>query len=198
MPTRRPRGSPDRPEPERWPAPPPGRQTDPMLLPPLDEFLRILIVTPLAYVAVVVLLRISGKRSLAKLNAFDMIVTVALGSVLASTVTASGTALVAGLTGFTVLLLLQVIVSWLTSRRRVQTSLVRSEPTLLVRHGRLLTDAVAEGRLTEDEVRQAVRSQGIGGLDQVAAVCLESDGTLSVIPASSLGDESALTDVGAW
>lgn len=169
-----------------------------MLLPPLDEFLRILIVTPLAYVAVVVLLRISGKRSLAKLNAFDMIVTVALGSVLASTVTASGTALVAGLTGFTVLLLLQVIVSWLTSRRRVQTSLVRSEPTLLVRHGRLLTDAVAEGRLTEDEVRQAVRSQGIGGLDQVAAVCLESDGTLSVIPTSSLGDESALADVGAW
>lgn len=169
-----------------------------MLLPSPDEFLRILIVTPLAYVAVVVLLRVSGKRSLAKLNAFDMIVTVALGSVLASTITASGTALVAGLTGFVLLLLLQVIVSWLTSRRRMQTSLVRSEPTLLVRHGRLLTDAVAEARLTEDEVRQAVRAQGVGGLVQVAAVCLESDGTLSVIPTTSLGDESALADVGGW
>ena len=49
-----------------------------------------------------------------------------------------------------------------------------------------------------DEVRQAVRSQGVGGLDRVAAVCLESDGTLSVIPTSSLGDESALADVGGW
>ena len=49
-----------------------------------------------------------------------------------------------------------------------------------------------------DEVRQAVRSQGVGGLDQVAAVCLESDGSVSVITDSSVGDGSALADVRGW
>ena len=169
-----------------------------MLVPSLDALMRALIVTPLAYLAAVALLRISGKRSLAKLNAFDLIVTVALGSVLASTVTSSSTALLTGVTGFALLLLLQIVVSWLTSRRRVDTSVVRSEPTLVVRDGRFLPDALTEVRLTEDEVRQAVRSQGVGGLDQVAAVCLESDGSISVVTRSSVGDGSALADVRGW
>lgn len=169
-----------------------------MIIPTLDALMRVLIVTPLVYLAAVALLRVSGKRSLAKLNAFDLIVTVALGSVLAGTVTSSSTALLTGVTGFGLLLLLQIVVSWLTSRGRVDTTLVRSEPTLVMRRGEFLPDALAEVRLTEDEVRQAVRSQGVGGLDQVAAVCLESDGSVSVITDSSVGDGSALADVRGW
>ena len=169
-----------------------------MIVPTLDALMRVLIVTPLVYLAAVALLRVSGKRSLAKLNAFDLIVTVALGSVLAGTVTSSSTALLTGVTGFGLLLLLQIVVSWLTSRRRVDTTLVRSEPTLVMRRGEFLPDALAEVRLTEDEVRQAVRSQGVGGLDQVAAVCLESDGSVSVITDSRVGDGSALADVRGW
>lgn len=169
-----------------------------MIVPTLDALMRVLIVTPLVYLAAVVLLRVSGKRSLAKLNAFDLIVTVALGSVLASTVTSSNTALLSGVAGFGLLLLLQILVSWLTSRRHVTSSVVRSEPTLVVRHGEFLPDALTDVRLTEDEVRQAVRSQGVGGLDQVAAVCLESDGSVSVITGSSVGDGSALADVRGW
>ena len=115
-----------------------------MIVPTLDALMRVLIVTPLVYLAAVALLRVSGKRSLAKLNAFDLIVTVALGSVLAGTVTSSSTALLTGVTGFGLLLLLQIVVSWLTSRRRVDTTLVRSEPTLVMRRGEFLPDALAE------------------------------------------------------
>jgi len=57
--------------------------------------------------------------------------------------------------------------------------------------------ALRQQRLTEAELRQAVRLSGSGDLSQVAAVVLESDGTLSVITAAKAGDRSALQDVTA-
>ena len=73
--------------------------------------------------------------------------------------------------------------------------MLKSEPTLLVRDGRLLEGALRAQRVTDGEIRQAVRSQGIGGIEQVAAVVLETDGTLSVIPASQAGQLTALYGV---
>lgn len=163
-----------------------------------DEVVRVLVVAPAAYVAVVLALRVGGPRTLAKLNAFDMVVTVAIGSILASTVTTSGPGLIVGVLGLCLLLMLQVALSWWTAHHPRRDGAVRAEPVLLVRDGVLLEGAVRRARLTPQEVRQAVRSGGFGGLDAVAAVCLESDGTLSVIGRSSCGDGSALTDVPGW
>jgi uncharacterized membrane protein YcaP (DUF421 family) len=59
----------------------------------------------------------------------------------------------------------------------------------------MLPEAMRQQRVTEGEIRQAVRSQGIGGLTEVAAVVLETDGTFSVIPSSQAGDGSALHGV---
>jgi uncharacterized membrane protein YcaP (DUF421 family) len=60
--------------------------------------------------------------------------------------------------------------------------LVKSEPVLLYRSG-FLPAAMRRARVTEDEVRQAARSSGKASLDNVTAVVLETDGTLSVLPA---------------
>ncbi len=169
-----------------------------MWLPTLDQLIRVLLVTPAAYIAAVIVIRISGKRSLAKLNAFDLVVTVALGSILASIITSSDLAALNGVAGMAALLLMQIVISWYTSRFPQHDGSVRAEPTLLVRHGHLLEDAVEQARLTPAEVHQAVRSSGQGGLSEIAAVCLESDGTLSVISSSSLGDASALDDMPGW
>jgi uncharacterized membrane protein YcaP (DUF421 family) len=65
--------------------------------------LRVVVVGTLAYVALVVLLRASGKRTLAKLNAFDLIVTVALGSTLATVLLSKSVALLEGLVAFILL-----------------------------------------------------------------------------------------------
>lgn len=143
-------------------------------------------------------IRFSGKRVLSKLNAFDLVVTVALGSLLATILTSSDLALVTGLVGIALLLGLQVVVSLFTSRLVRGRTIVRARPVLLARRGTLLEDAIASSRLTRDEVFQARRSSGFGGLDQVSAVCLESDGTLSVIGASSAGDEEALAPLRGW
>jgi uncharacterized membrane protein YcaP (DUF421 family) len=61
-----------------------------------------------------------------------------------------------------------------------------------VRGGRLLEEALAGQRVAPEEIRQAIRSSGYGGLDQIAAVVLETDGTLSVVSRSNAGSGNAL------
>lgn len=78
----------------------------------LHGLLRVAVVSPLAYAAMVFVLRIAGKRSLAKLNAFDLIVTVALGSTLATVLLSEDVALAEGVLAFAALATLQ----WLVSR----------------------------------------------------------------------------------
>lgn len=159
------------------------------------DLLRVLVVGAAAYVWLVLALRVSGKRTLAKLNAFDLVVTVALGSTLATVLLSSDVSLAEGALGIVVLILLQLAVAWSSTRWPSVRRLAKSEPTLLVRDGEMLTDRLASHRITAAEVRQAVRSSGIGGLDAVAAVVLETDGTVSVIPRRAMASGNALADV---
>lgn len=160
-----------------------------------SDVMRVLIVGSLAYLALVLALRTSGKRTLAKLNAFDLVVTVALGSTLATVLLSSTVSLAEGVTAILLLILLQFVVAFLSSRLNPVRRVVKSEPTLILHRGRLLDDRLAANRVTGGEVRQAVRSQGIGGLETVEAVVLETDGTLSVIPGHSIGSGNALEDL---
>ncbi len=141
---------------------------------------RVLVVAPLAYAALVAMLRISGARTLSKLNAFDLIVTVALGSTLATVLLNADVSLAEGVLALAVLIVLQFVVSWSSRRWRRAERLVKSEPVLLYRSG-FLHASMRRTRITEDEVRQAARASGKASLDDVAAVVLETDGTLSVL-----------------
>jgi uncharacterized membrane protein YcaP (DUF421 family) len=143
---------------------------------------RILVVAPLAYAALVAVLRISGARTLSKLNAFDLVVTVALGSTLATVALSGDVSLSEGVLALVVLVLLQFMVSRASRRWRRIERLVKSEPVLLYRSG-FVHGAMRRARVTEDEVRQAARSSGKASLDDVAAVVLETDGSFSTLPA---------------
>lgn len=142
---------------------------------------RTVIVGVLAYAGLILFLRLSGKRTLAKLNAFDFVVTVALGSTLATILLTEDVALAEGLTAFAVLIGLQFAVTWTSVRLGIVRRIVRSEPSLLLRNGELLPDAMRRQRITEDEIRSAIRSAGVEDAAKVAAVVLEADGELSVI-----------------
>lgn len=155
---------------------------------------RVLAVGAASYVVLVALLRTSGKRTLAKLNAFDLIVTVALGSTLATILLSSDVSWSEGVVALGLLALLQHLVARLTSAVPSSRAVVTSGPTLVLEDGRMLDGALRSQRLTEAEVRQAIRSSGVGDVTDVAAVVLESDGTLSVITAQQAGDRSALRD----
>ncbi len=141
---------------------------------------RVLVVGTCAYVALVVLLRVSGKRTLAKLNAFDFVVTVALGSTLATVLLSSDVALLEGVVAMALLAGLQYVVAWAKTRSRTVERLVTAEPVLVYSDG-FLRPAMRRARLTEEEVRQAARSQGHADLGSIRAVVLENDGTLSLL-----------------
>jgi uncharacterized membrane protein YcaP (DUF421 family) len=134
-----------------------------------------------AYVALVAFLRISGKRTLAKLNAFDLVVTVALGSTLGAVLTAERLPLANGILALALLVLLQYGVAWTTTRAAWARRLVKSEPALLLYRGDLIPEALRQARIGRDEVLAAVRGAGHLRLADVGAVVLESDGTLSVL-----------------
>ena len=135
----------------------------------------------LAYAALVVILRISGKRTLAKLNAFDLVVTVALGSTLASVITSKDLPLADGVVALSLLIALQFAVAWLSFRVPWFERMVKSRPSAVFRRGAFDSEAMARERLSRDEVLAVVRSAGVHDLDRVLLVVLETDGTLNVL-----------------
>ena len=134
----------------------------------------------LGYLTLVAFLRISGKRTLAKLNAFDLVVTVALGSTLAAIVLQKSVPLVEGAVALAVLILAQFLVTFTSVRSASFAAAVRSEPALLVRSGRFCEKTMRRERITKDEALSAIRSNGSGRLNEVESLILESDGSLSV------------------
>ncbi|MGC4864853.1 YetF domain-containing protein [Micromonospora sp. DT53] len=80
-------------------------------------------------------------------------------------------------------------------RRPPSQRLLKARPTMLVRNGQVRHAALRRARVAESEIRQAARSHGAGELTELAAVVLESDGSLSVIRRDKIGDASSLDDV---
>jgi uncharacterized membrane protein YcaP (DUF421 family) len=159
---------------------------------------RTILVGVLAYFGLVALLRVSGKRTLSKMNAFDLVVTVALGSTLSTILLSKDVALAEGLVAFIVLIALQYIVAWLSVRSALVRKLVKSEPTLVLFRGRFLEGALRQQRVTEAEVIAAVRAQGAVALDEIEAVVLETDGSLTAMRGPAPPQGSALTTVGNY
>lgn len=160
-----------------------------------DGVLRVLLAGAAAYVSLVVLVRLSGKRTLSQLNAFDFVVSVAQGSVLATILTSSDLSFVEGVTALVLLAGLQFLVAAVSSRWPRTRHVVTADPVLLLVDGRIRQDALLRNRLTESELRQAVRMQGTGDLSRVKAVVLETNGKLSIITDDQYGSGSALGDV---
>jgi uncharacterized membrane protein YcaP (DUF421 family) len=160
-----------------------------------SELGRVLVVGVLAYGALILTLRISGNRTLSKMNAFDFVVTVALGSTLATILLSTQVALAEGLLALALLVGLQYLVTWASVRSPAISRLVKSEPRLLLHNGQLLPGQMRAARVVEAEIRAAVREQGIGRLEDVRAVVLETDGSFSVISGGGDGPATALAGV---
>ncbi|WP_300578948.1 DUF421 domain-containing protein [Phenylobacterium sp.] len=146
-----------------------------------DPILRILVVGAAAYLALVIVLRASGKRTLSKLNAFDLVVTVAIGSTFSSILTSKDLALAEGVAALALLVGLQYAVTFLSVRIKGIDKLVKSEPSLLLKDGAPLSGALRQQRVTQEELLAAIRTSGGARLSDAAFVVLESDGSLSAV-----------------
>lgn len=157
-----------------------------------EPLARIVVVGTLTYLALVLVLRISGSRSLASMNAFDFIVTVAIGAVFGRGLTAKSVSLAEVGIALLLLVSLQFLVAWLQTRWSGLMGIITNPPALLYYRGEFLHEAMRRERVTEAEMQAAVRKKELGSMTEVEAIVLESSGEFSVI--ESLGDGSALGD----
>ena len=145
-----------------------------------NKIVQMLLIGAIFYVVLVLLLRLSGKRSLAKMNMFDFVVTVALGSILAN-IALAGTPLVDGILAIALLLGLQYLISWLSVHYDSFDRFIKPEPTLLFYNGEYIPKALKKERVSQRELDENIRGNGFTGKSEVFAVVLETTGELTVI-----------------
>lgn len=155
--------------------------SDPIFFDSWSGLWRVLIVGIVAYVGLVVMLRVSGKRTLSKMNAFDLVVTVALGSTLATVLLSDGVALAEGMVALALLICMQYMITTISVRSQRFRDLIKSEPSLLVHRGQYLEATMRRQRISPEEIRSALRQAGHDDEARVQAVVLETDGSLSVV-----------------
>jgi uncharacterized membrane protein YcaP (DUF421 family) len=143
---------------------------------------RVVLVGVPLYLLLLVMLRWFGKHALAKSNGYGLVVTVSLGSALASAVLTKEVSLADSLLTMGLLLALQYALELVGSRWAPTNRFLNQSPALLLKDGRMLVEALRRERVSEAEVLAAIRKHGIGCVAQVGAVVLEEGGSFSVIP----------------
>ncbi|NMO95514.1 DUF421 domain-containing protein [Paenibacillus lemnae] len=166
-----------------------------MLFSNWNDIFRILIIGCMSYISLIILVRVSGKRTLAKMNAFDFTVSVAVGSTLSTVILDKNITLAEGLTAFAVLIGLQYILAWFASRNHKFRSLLQASPELVYYDGHYLKHIMKKNRIDQQDIYQWTRSQGFTNMDQIHAIVLETNGKMSVLQSEEKGSEHALNDV---
>ena len=124
--------------------------------------------------------RLMGLRSFAKLTSYDFAMTVAVGSILASTVLSKSPSLSKGLLAIAVLFILQGSVSFLCRKVKPFKKAVDNEPIVLMAHGEYYWDNIAEASLSKHDIGTVLRKNGIKSESQVFALVMETTGDMSV------------------
>lgn len=144
------------------------------------------------YAGLILFSRLVGPRSFAQMTAFDFAVTVALGAIVGATAT-GGVPLSQGITGLGVLFLLRWLVA--NGRRYGLTKAVDNSPLMLMDGPEILPEYLERAKITEKDLLQSLRQEGITNLDQVSSVVMERDGSISVLKSDTQIDPYILKGV---
>lgn len=153
-----------------------------------DAFLAILLTSIGIYIAIIILTRIGGKRSFSKMSSFDFAVTVAIGSMIATTVLSKSVSLWAGIAGLTILYAIQLLTAFLR-RYSVIQKLTDNEPLLLMDGQNILHGNLKKAKVTESDLRSKLREANVLELSQVRAVVFESTGDIAVLHTQNSGQQ---------
>jgi uncharacterized membrane protein YcaP (DUF421 family) len=147
------------------------------------------------YVAVIAATRLVGLRSFSKMSAFDFAMTVAIGSIIATVITANAS-IVNGLLAVVTIYGLQYVVAWLR-RQTNAIGFVDNRPLLLMRDGVVLEDHLDLARISREDLRGRLRAASVRRVSEVRAVVLETTGDVSVLVGDHLDEELLHGVVGA-
>lgn len=151
-----------------------------------------LLVGTVGYLTLVILLRGTGPRTMAKMTPLDFVIGVTLGSAFGRVVTAVDVSLAQAVVALLLLVVVQWVLAVFRSRWRFMRRLLDSAPALLYYDGELQLKALRRHRLMEVDVHAAARQSGHGSLAGIQAVILHQDGSLGVIAQDSMGDGSSV------
>ena len=157
-----------------------------LALPVTEKILRPVIV----YFFLVIGLRLAGKRELAQLNPFDLVVLLTLSNTVQNAIIGDDNSVTGGVIGAATLLLVNYLVVRFLFRHEKLDRLVEGEACLLIENGKILKDKVTQEVLTLQELEAAAHKQGFGDLKEVERAVLESSGTISFIAKKPAPEET--------
>ena len=146
-----------------------------LALPVAEKILRPVVV----YFFLVIGLRLAGKRELAQLNPFDLVVLLTLSNTVQNAIIGDDNSVTGGVIGAATLLLVNYLVVRFLYRHEKLDRLVEGACTVLIENGKILNDNLAAEVLTLDELEAAAHRQGLDGLEEVERAVLEPSGTIS-------------------
>ena len=158
--------------------------------PMLDVILKGLLLTAMGMVWVVVLVRINGLRSFSKMTNFDFVMTVAVGSLLASaSQTNNWEAFLQGMIAMATLFLVQSVTARMRRQSDTIEAVMQNTPVILMRNGQIIESALAETRVARSDLMAKLREANVLDIQQVKAVVLETTGDISVLHGHHCADE---------
>lgn len=147
----------------------------------LTASLMVVLSTLGIYAALILFTRIAGLRSFSKISSFDFAITVAIGSIVASTILSKNPPLLQAIIALGMLYLVQITVASLRGSSKMMNFLVDNEPLLLMEGEHILEKNLKKAKVTHSDLRGKLREANVTQMSQVKAVVMETTGDVSVL-----------------
>ncbi|MFD1030567.1 DUF421 domain-containing protein [Metaplanococcus flavidus] len=159
------------------------------------SLVRIVIMAILIYGYLILIMRLSGKRTMLQYNMFDVIISVAYGSTIATILVTDKISFADGAVVLGMLTLIQLFIAVMEMKSKKFGAIINPTPTFLYVNGEYCEEVMDKERVLKSEIRNAVRQQGIGSMEKIEVIVLEGNGKLSIITKSEAGAKDTLIDV---
>ena len=133
----------------------------------------------IVYLALILFIRLTGKRQIGELSPFDLILLLILSESVQSSLIAGDQSLIGGLIVAASLLLLNSLIGRVTYKSRMAEDIIDGGPEILIHNGKVLQHVSKKARITEQELMSTLRKSGFFKLEDVKLAILEDDGTVS-------------------
>ena len=152
-----------------------------MPLPSGSTLIDIAVRTAVVYLALLLGLRLTGKRQVGQLTPFDFLLLLLLANAVQNAMTGPDTTLAGGLVAAATLFGANFVISWIVRHVSKSEHLIEGTPTILIRHGQILTPNLVREGITRDDLLRALREHGVETVEDVRSAVLEVDGSVSVL-----------------
>lgn len=137
--------------------------------------------TGFVYLALLLGLRLTGKRQAGQMTPFDFLLLLLLANAVQNAMTGPDTTLAGGLVAAAALLVMNFVVAWFSRRSAKAEHVIEGTPTILIRRGQIINPSLAREGITRDDLLRTLREHGVETVEEVRSAILEIDGTVSVI-----------------